>query len=127
MRRLLLIAAGLAAAVPVAAAAAPVLLPGAQALRACAAAGPYWPTMTLALRGTTAWVACKEQSRVIRIDTRTGRTLKSIKLDAPVIAVVAGPGPVWALDSRAMLYRIDASSAKVVKRIPLGLRAAYNI
>jgi hypothetical protein len=51
---------------------APGQLPGARTIKVCAAAGPYWPTMTLALQGTSAWVACKEQSRVNRVDTRTG-------------------------------------------------------
>ena len=39
-------------------------LPGAVAIKACAGAGAYWPTMTLALDGGSAWVACKEQARV---------------------------------------------------------------
>ena len=48
--------------------------PGMRApVPACAAAGPYWPTMTLALSGDTAWVACKEQSRIVRIALPGGR------------------------------------------------------
>ena len=74
-------------------------LPGARALKVCAAAGPYWPTMTLALQGNSAWVACKEQSRVIRVDTRSGKTLKSLRLRGPAIAVASGFGSIWALDS----------------------------
>jgi hypothetical protein len=102
-------------------------LPGARAIRVCAAAGPYWPTMTLALQGSTAWIACKEQSRVTRVDTRTGRTVKAVRLDGPVIAVSTGFGSIWALDSGGTLYRLDASSGKVVRRVLLGVRAAYNI
>jgi hypothetical protein len=30
-------------------------LPGAHAIGACAGAGPYWPTMTLAIQGRSAW------------------------------------------------------------------------
>ena len=37
-------------------------IPEAHAIRACAGAGAYWPTMTLALQGQTAWIACKEQA-----------------------------------------------------------------
>jgi hypothetical protein len=102
-------------------------LPGARSLKVCAAAGPYWPTMTLALQGKSAWVACKEQSRVIRVDTTTGKTLKSLRLRGPVIAVASGFGSVWALDSGATLYRINRTSAKVSKRVPLPVAAAYNI
>src|SRR5919197_6050846 len=81
------------------AASAPSPLPGARVVKICAAAGPYWPTMTLALRGRSAWVACKEQARVIRVDTRSGRRTKSVRLGAPVIAVASGLGSIWALDS----------------------------
>jgi len=102
-------------------------LPGARALKVCAAAGPYWPTMTLTLQGKSAWVACKEQSRLIRVDTATGETLKSLRLRGPVIAVASGFGSIWALDSGATLYRINRTSAKVSKRVQLPVAAAYNI
>ena len=102
-------------------------LPGARALKVCAAAGPYWPTMTLALQGNSAWVACKEQSRVIRVDTRSGKTSKSVRLRGPVIAVASGFGSIWALDSGSTLYRINRTSAKVTKRVQLPVAAAYNI
>jgi len=105
----------------------PAQLPGARALKVCAAAGPYWPTMTLALHGDSAWIACKEQSRVIRVDTGTGRATKSIRLAAQPIAVASGFGSVWALDSSGTLSRIDQRSAKVVKRVSLPVRAPYNI
>ena len=62
------------------AAASPSGLPGARAIKVCAAAGPFWPTMTLALQGTSAWIACKEQSRVIRVSTKTGKRTKSVRL-----------------------------------------------
>lgn len=101
--------------------------PSASSIKVCAAAGPYWPTMTLALQGVSAWVACKEQSRVIRVDTRTGKTLKSVRLRAPAIAVASGFGSVWALDSSATLYRLKPLSARIVKRVGLPARAPYNI
>ena len=56
---------------------------GARAFRACAAAGPYWPTMTLALAGKAAWVACKEQSRLVRLALPSGRSTGGVQLDAP--------------------------------------------
>jgi hypothetical protein len=102
-------------------------LPGARAIKICAAAGAYWPTMTVAVRGTSAWVACKQQARVIRVSTKTGTTTKSVSLRAPVIAVASGFRSIWALDSGGMLARLDTRTAKVVKRIALRVAAAYNI
>jgi DNA-binding beta-propeller fold protein YncE len=102
-------------------------IPEARAIRACAAAGPYWPTMTLALQGNTAWVACKEQSRLLRIGLARGRTTAKVRLDGPVIAVAIGFGSVWALDSSSRLYRLDPRTARVTKRIQVGAVAAYNI
>jgi hypothetical protein len=46
---------------------------GVRAVPACAAAGPYWPTMTLAVSDGAAWVACKEQQRIIRVTLPAGR------------------------------------------------------
>ena len=101
-------------------------LPGARAIKVCAAAGPYWPTMTLALAGGSAWIACKEQARVIRVDTRRGKAVKSVRLGAPVIAVASGFGSIWALDSGGTLYRLSPSG-KVARRITLPVAAAYNV
>jgi hypothetical protein len=83
--------------------------------------------MTLAFSGDSAWLACKEQSRVIRVDTTTGKTTKSLRLGTPVIAVASGFGSVWALDSGSELYRINPASGKIVKRLYLGASAAYNL
>jgi streptogramin lyase len=102
-------------------------LPGARAIRACAGAGPYWPTMTLAVQGTSAWVACKEQRRLIRVSTRTGKRTAALRLRAPVIAVAAGYGSIWALDSASTLYRIKPSTARVARRIAVGASAPYNV
>jgi DNA-binding beta-propeller fold protein YncE len=110
-----------------AAAAALTQLPGASAIKTCAAAGPYWPTMTLAVHGQVAWVACKEQSRVLRVDTATGRTTATIRLGGQPIAVTVGLGSVWALDSGGALYRIDAGRARIARRQTLPVRAAYNL
>ena len=102
-------------------------IPQAHAVRACAGAGPYWPTMTLALQGRTAWVACKEQARVVRVSLPAGRKTATVGLDGQVTAVAVGFGSVWALDTGSTLYRIDPHKARVTKRIQLATRAAYNI
>jgi streptogramin lyase len=102
-------------------------IPQARAVRACAGAGPYWPTMTLALQGRTAWVACKEQSRVVRLSLPQGRRTASVSLDGQVIAVTTGLGAVWALDSGSTLYRIGSKTTRITKRIQLGAAAAYNV
>ena len=99
----------------------------AKAIRICAAAGPFWPTETLAPNGRTAWIACKEQSRLLALDLATGGRIATLRLGAPVTAVATGGGWVWALDSQSTLYRIDTRRARVAKRIGLPASAAYNI
>jgi virginiamycin B lyase len=102
-------------------------LSGATSAKVCAAAGGFWPTMTLALDGPRGWVACKEQGRVVRVDLARGRTTASVRLGGPVTAVAAGLGSVWALDSGGTLYRLNRLTARVTRRIPLGAAAAYNV
>jgi hypothetical protein len=101
-------------------------VPGATAVKTCAGAGPFWPTMTLALDRGVAWIACKEQSRVVRVNTSTRKTTQ-VKLDGLPIAVLAAFGSVWALDSGSTLYRIDPAGARVVKRSSVGAGAPYNL
>ena len=72
-------------------------LPGAKAIRSCAGAGPYWPTQTLALTPGFAWVACKEQQRVLRVPLQPGRS-RSIPVSGQPIAVLSAFGAVWALE-----------------------------
>ncbi len=91
-------------------------LPGATATSACAAAGDFWPTMTLALADDTAWVACKEESR---IESLAGEELA---LDGQAIAVLSALDAVWALDDRGSLYRVG--SGKVAD---LALSRPYNL
>lgn len=128
---LLLVMAVTAIAAPLAAhgssSTTPGRIPQAHAVRACAGAGLYWPTMTLALQGSTAWVACKEQARVVRLRLPAGRRTATLGLGGQVSAVAVGLGSVWALDSGSTLYRIDPARARVTKRIQLGASAAYNI
>ena len=102
-------------------------VPQARALRSCAGAGPYWPTMTVALSGSTAWIACKDQARLVRMALPSGRRTASVRLDGQVIAVAVGLGSVWALDAGSTLYRLNPRTARVASRIPLDATAAYNI
>ncbi len=102
-------------------------VPGSRSIKICAAAGDFWPTMTLALDGTSAWVACKEQGRVVRVDTRTGKTLKSVNLRDLTIAVASAYRSIWALGSGGTLYRLSATTGKLLKQIRLPVSAAYNI
>ena len=96
--------------------AAPVPLQGAKAIRSCAGAGPYWPTQTLAISGGTAWVACKEESRLVRLWLPSG-PLRPVPLAGSPIAVLAGLGAVWALDAGGVVSRIDPRSGRVTGRI----------
>jgi DNA-binding beta-propeller fold protein YncE len=83
--------------------------------------------MTLALAGKSAWVACKEQSRLVRVALPGGRQSAKVRLDAPVTAVAVGLGSLWALDSNSTLYRLDPHTGRVGRRIRLDAIAAYNI
>jgi DNA-binding beta-propeller fold protein YncE len=102
-------------------------LPGVPAFKTCAAAGPFWPTETLAVSGTTGWLACKEESRVVKLDLRTHKTLRSIRIGSPVIAVALGYGSLWALDSNGTLTRISATSGRILRRIDSTAAHAYNV
>src|SRR5688572_8683183 len=101
-------------------------LTGAKPIRSCAGAGAYWPTQTLALSGGTAWVACKEERRVVRVTPSTGR-IRPVPLGGAPIALVAGFGAVWALDTGGVISRIDPRSARVTARIATASSAPYNL
>ena len=96
-------------------------------MHACAGAGAYWPTMTLAIARDSAWVACKEQRRLVRVDLGRRRLTGKRQLGGQPIAVATGLGSVWALDSDATLYRIDPRGGRIIRRIRLDVSAAYNI
>ena len=83
--------------------------------------------MTLTLHRSSAWVACKERSRVVRLSLPQGRRTASVSLDGQVLAVTTGFGSVWALDSGSTLYRVSSRTARVTKRIQVGAAAAYNV
>src|SRR3954470_8559939 len=116
----------LALALAAVAVAAPSPLSGAKSHRSCAGAGPYWPTETLALHGGAVWVACKEQQRLVRIGLPSA-ALRSVPLGGQPIAVVAGFGSLWALDTDGVVTRIDPASAKVTGRIATGSAGPYNL
>jgi hypothetical protein len=56
-----------------------------------------------------------------------GQEDKSARLSAAAIAVRSGFGSIWALDEGGRLYRLNARTGKIAKRISVGVRAAYNI
>jgi len=104
-------------------------LSGAAAFRVCAGAGPFWPTMTLAVDGAAVWVACKENGKLQRVDAATGTVRATIALPGSTpIAVVAGLGSIWALDGPpGTLYRIDPATNRVAARNVLGVARPYNL
>lgn len=102
-------------------------LPGARAYVACGAAGLFWPTATLAVTPGAAWVACKEERRIVRVPLASGR-VRSIPLGGDeVIAVATGLGAVWSLDVRGTISRIDPRSARITGRIATGSARPYNL
>ena len=101
-------------------------LPGARSQKACDGAGPYWPTATLAVTGGTAWIACKEEGRVVRVTLSTGG-LRSTPVGGSPIAVIAGLGAVWSLDASGVVSRHDLVSGRITARIATGAAAPYNL
>jgi streptogramin lyase len=101
-------------------------LPGAKTIRSCAGAGPYWPTQTLALTRGFAWVACKEQQRVLRVPLQPGRS-RSVPAGGQPIAVLSAFGAVWSLDSAGTISRIDPRTARITGRLRTGVSAPYNL
>ena len=105
-------------------------LPGTRPNAVCAAAGAFWPSMTLAADFGSLWVACKSQARILRVDPATGAVRARIRFPTAVQigAVATGLGAVWALDDRqGMLYRVDPSRNAVVRSVPLATSRAYNV
>ena len=104
-------------------------LPGVAAFRVCAGAGPFWPTMTVAVDGGAVWVACKENGKLQRVDAPTGAVRATIALPGSTpIAVAAGVGSIWVLDSSpGTLYRINPVTNRVAARSVLGVARPYNL
>ncbi len=116
-----------ALAASVAGAAGSGRLPGATAFETCAAAGPFWPTETLAISGPIGWLACKEEARIVKLDLARRKAVRSVRIGAPVIAVALGYGSVWALDSSGTLTRVAPRTARITQRVVLGTGRPYNI
>src|SRR5215213_220077 len=106
---------------------APSKLPGADVFPICDAAGDFWPTMVAAVTGSTVWIACKEESRLVPIDAVTGRAGDEVALDAQPIAVVSGFGSLWALDTVGTLYRLDPATGEIASRADVAASAPYNL
>lgn len=94
-------------------------LPGALADRTCPAAGDFWPTMTLAVDGQTAWVACKEDNAVKSLAGA------KVELDGQAIAVLEAFDAIWALSERGTLFRIE--NGGTTEQIDLGAGKPYNL
>jgi streptogramin lyase len=95
-------------------------LPGGTAYRVCAGAREPFLQYGLAIGYGSAWVACREQRAVQRIDLATGRVLPMIDVAEPVWAITAGEGSVWAIALRgSAVLRIDPGTNRVSATIPL--------
>jgi sugar lactone lactonase YvrE len=95
-------------------------LPGATAYRVCGGAREPFLQYGLAIGFGSAWVACREQRAVQRIDLATGRVFPMIDVAEPVWAVTAGEGAVWAIALRgSAVHRIDPGSNRVTASIPV--------
>ena len=102
-------------------------LPGATAFRVCGGARQPYLQYGLALGFGSAWVACRNQSEVQRVDQATGRVVARIPLPGvSVWSVAAGEGAVWAISLRgSTVYRIDPSANRVVAQINLTAGVPY--
>ena len=106
----------------------PILpFPGATAFRVCGGAAQPYLQYGLALGFGSAWVACRNQSEVQRIDQATGRVVAHIPLPGvSVWSVAAGEGAVWAISLRgSTVYRIDPAANQVVAQIMLTAGVPY--
>ncbi|HEY7148483.1 MAG TPA: hypothetical protein VH420_03470 [Gaiellaceae bacterium] len=101
-------------------------LPGGTAYRVCGGARQPFLQYGLAIGYGSAWVACREQRAVQRIDLATGRVFPMIAVDEAVSAVTAGEGSVWAIALRgSQVHRIDPATNRVSARIPLSVAVPY--
>ena len=102
-------------------------LPGATAFRVCGGNAEPYLQYGLALGFGSAWVACRSQSEVQRIDRATGQIVAHIRLPGvSVWSVAAGEGAVWAISLRgSTVYRIDPLTNQVAAQIPLDAGVPY--
>ena len=102
-------------------------LPGADAFPICAAAGDFWPTMIAAVSGSTVWVACKEESKLVPVDAETGAAGEAVETGVPLIAVLSAFDSLWALDIGGTIYRLDPESGEIRSQIETGAGKPYNL
>jgi hypothetical protein len=101
-------------------------LPGGTAYRVCGGAREPFLQYGLAIDYGSAWVACREQRAVQRIDLATGRVFPMIDVAEPVWAVTAGEGGVWAIPLRgSAVHRIDPGTNRVSATISLSGAVPY--
>ena len=101
-------------------------LPGGTAYRVCGGARDPFLQYGLAIGYSSAWIACREQRAVQRIDLATGSVAPMIDVAEPVWSVTAGEGAVWAIALRgSAVHRIDPATNTVAASIPLGGAVPY--
>ena len=101
-------------------------LPGGTAYRVCGGAREPFLQYGLAIGYGSAWVACREQRAVQRVDLATGRVFPMIDVAEPVWAVTAGEGGVWAIALRgSAVHRIDPGTNRLSATISLSGSVPY--
>jgi streptogramin lyase len=90
-------------------------LPGAEAFRLCGGSrAPYQQyAISLEPSGSALWAACREQSKLLRVDPASGETRAILRLrGARPYAIAAGLGAVWSADRSTSIYRIDLRTGR---------------
>ena len=101
-------------------------LPGGTVYRVCGGAREPFLQYGLAIGYASAWLACRNQRAVQRVDLATGRVVATIGVPESVWAVSVGEGSVWAIALRgAAVQRIDPGTNRVSASIPLSGAVPY--
>jgi hypothetical protein len=101
-------------------------LPGGTAYRVCGGAREPFLQYGLAIGYSSAWIACREQRAVQRVDLATGSVAPMIRVAEPVWSVTAGEGSVWAIALRgSAVHRFDPGTNRVSAAISLGGAVPY--
>lgn len=101
-------------------------LPGGTAYRVCGGAREPFLQYGLSVGYGSAWVACREQRAVQRIDLASGSVAPMIDVAEPVWSLTAGEGGVWAIALRgSAVHRIDPGSNRVSATISLSGSVPY--
>jgi streptogramin lyase len=115
------------ATIAAAVAAAPGLT-GARTTPICAAAGPFWPTETVAVDGGALWIACKEDARLQRVDARTGKVRLRVAVPDGLhpIAVATGFKALWVVTDGSTVLKLDPATGRRRASIDAGTKL-YNV